>query len=127
MAGQAPRKKVLVIDDDVAIAEALSARLSQDGLEVRVCPYGEQGIPDAKAFLPDLIILDVMMPGVHGIHVLSELRRVPELAETHILVISGMRNQEIEEQVLALGADFVPKTGEPMGIIAKAKRCLGVL
>lgn len=120
-------KKVLIIDDDVGLAQALSAFLVKDGLEVRVCTYGEQGIPGAQAFLPDLIILDILMPGIHGIQVLSELKKLPELAKTKVLVISGMGDRGIEEQVLGFGADFVPKSGEPQGIVAKAKRCLGVL
>ncbi|MBI5622351.1 MAG: response regulator [Elusimicrobia bacterium] len=122
-----PRKKVLIIDDDADLAAALGAGLSQDGIEVRACHYGEQGIPDAQAFLPDLIILDVLMPGIHGIHVLSELRRIPALEKTRIFVISGMRDREIEEQVIRYGAEFVHKSGEPLAIVAKAKRCLGVL
>ena len=128
MAEQAgTRKKVLIIDDDAALAEALSARLAQDGLEVRVCHCGEQGIPDAKAFLPDLIILDILMPGIHGIHVLSEIKRIPELAKTQVLVISGMRDHDVEQVVHGLGAEVVHKSGEPQGIVAKAKRCLRVL
>lgn len=126
--GQAgPRKKVLIIDDDADLAGALAACLAQDGLDVRVCHYGEQGISDAKAFLPDLIILDILMPGIHGIHVLSEFKRAPELAKTQVLVISGMRDHDVEQAVHGLGAEFVHKSGEPQGIVAKAKRCLRIL
>ncbi|MBI4678641.1 MAG: response regulator [Elusimicrobia bacterium] len=122
-----PSKRVLIIDDDAAFVQALQARLAKEGLDVRACSYGEQGIADARVFLPDLVILDVLMPGVHGIHVLSELRRIPVLDKTQIIVISGVLDRENEERVLRLRAEFVSKSGDAQGIVAKAKRCLGVL
>lgn len=124
---EAPRKRALIIDDDAEFAYALKLQLSKDGIDVQTCHYGEQGLSDAVSFRPDLVILDVLMPGIHGIAVLEELRRTPELAGVQIMVITGLNTPEIEEEVMRLKAHFVPKTSSALGITSKAKKMLGVL
>ena len=70
-----PGAKILVVDDEQSILDLVSAYLRREGYEVYTAPDGPSGLQAARAFKPDLVVLDVMLPGMDGIEVLARLRR----------------------------------------------------
>lgn len=82
MTGQ---RRVLVVEDDITIAESVAARLRAEGFEVSVAHDGPSGVAQAATFLPDLVVLDVMLPGFDGLEVCRRIqasRSVPVLMLT---------------------------------------------
>lgn len=97
--------RVLVVDDSATIRAVLGKMLSQDGYEMLKAADGEAGVEMAQAQLPDLIFLDIVLPGMSGFAVLRALRRDPRTRKTPIIMMSG--NQQATEQfyVQRFGAD----------------------
>jgi two-component system alkaline phosphatase synthesis response regulator PhoP len=75
-------KKILLIDDELDILEILSYNLEKEGYDIYTATNGNEGIEKAKEIVPDLILLDVMMPEKDGIETCQELRKVKELQKT---------------------------------------------
>lgn len=102
--------RVLVVDDSATIRAVLGKMLAQDGYEVLMAPDGETAVTLAQAQLPDLIFLDIVLPGMSGFAALRALRRDSRTHTTPIIMMSG--NQQATEQfyVQRFGADgFVKK------------------
>lgn len=76
------RKKILLIDDEQDILEIISYNLEKEGYQVFTATNGNEGIVKAKEILPDLILLDVMMPEKDGIETCQDLRKLKELQKT---------------------------------------------
>lgn len=81
--------RMLVVDDEPRMARLVQLILEEAGYEVRVCPDGESCLETLRAWHPDLIILDLMMPGLSGIEVLEQLRADPSLAHLPVLLYSA--------------------------------------
>lgn len=114
--------KILVVDDEPSITNLVSAYLKAESHEVSVASDGNAGLKAARAFKPDLIILDVMLPGMDGIELLSRLRR-----ETDVYVIMlTARTEETDKIVgLSVGADdYVTKPFSPRELTARVKAAL---
>ncbi|MCK5718032.1 MAG: response regulator [Thiomargarita sp.] len=98
---------ILVIDDDDIVRESLEIFLSKEGYQVLIADNGEDGLQLARKMHPDVITLDVMMPGMDGWEVLSKLKADPELAHIPVIMLTMMENKEIG---YALGAaEFLAK------------------
>lgn len=108
-----PGMRVLVIDDSATIVAVLGKMLRQNGYEVLKAGDAETGIEIATREQPDLIFLDIVLPGMNGFAALRQLRRNPELQRTPIIMISG--NLQATEQYYAqrIGADDFMK--KPFG------------
>ena len=115
--------RVLVIDDSATIVAVLGKMLRQNGFEVLKAGDGESGVAMAKAENPDLIFLDIVLPGINGFAALRLLRRDPVTKRTPVIMISG--NMQATEQFYAqrIGADdFMKKPfgrGEVFGRIQR--------
>ncbi len=115
--------RVLVIDDSATIVAVLGKMLRQNGFEVLKAGDGESGVALAKAENPDLIFLDIVLPGINGFAALRLLRRDPVTQRTPVIMISG--NMQATEQFYAqrIGADdFMKKPfgrGEVFGRIQR--------
>lgn len=85
------RAKILVIDDDRDILESLqnSLELPKVKLDIRTAPGGMLGLQEAKRFRPDVVILDLQMPGVNGFEVLDEIRSDSELSHTKVIMLTA--------------------------------------
>ncbi|MGM0567611.1 MAG: response regulator [Elusimicrobiota bacterium] len=83
------KKKVLVVDDDIQAVEMLSVILEDKGFEVIPAYVGEIGLKKAKTHLPDIIILDITMPGMDGFKVCEEIKRNPSTSHIPIIMLTG--------------------------------------
>lgn len=116
-------KKILFAEDEADIrAVAEIALQSVGGFELKVCDSGDEALACAEEFAPDLLLFDVMMPGLDGPSTLKEIRKNPSLSETPaIFMTAKVQPQEIE-QFKALGAlDVISKPFDPMGLADQIK------
>jgi CheY-like chemotaxis protein len=100
-----PRKKIMLVDDDPDVQRL--TRLSLDvagGYEVRVCGSGAEAIQSARMYTPDLILLDVMMPGMDGLATLDALRKLPEVAGTPMVFFTANTQDDVRQDLLRRGA-----------------------
>jgi phosphoribosyl 1,2-cyclic phosphodiesterase/ActR/RegA family two-component response regulator len=98
-------KKVLVIDDDPAMLTIASKRLQSESLQVLTAANGADGLRMAKEHRPEVVVLDLMMPKMHGYTVIQELRADPDLSGVKILVTSAKTYSSDVDRTLQLGAD----------------------
>jgi len=98
-------KKILIADDEPDILEILKFNLEAEGYNVKTAKNGIEAIELGKSFLPNLIILDIMMPGKTGIEVCEELRAIPSFKETLIIFLTAMNDDFTEVKGLESGAD----------------------
>ncbi len=118
-------KKILLIDDELDILEILSYNLEKEGYEVVTASGGEEGIEKARKLVPDLILLDVMMPGKDGIETCQELRQIKSLQKTLIVFLSA-RSEEFSQLAgyQAGGNDYIVKIIKPKVLISKVNALL---
>jgi len=117
--------RILVIEDDPDALRLLEYTLKQEGYQTLSAIDGIEGIRLALSESPDLIILDVMLPGLDGYDVCNELRRKPETYIVPILMISAKARPEDRNIGLKLGADdYVSKPADPMVIMDKVRTLL---
>jgi DNA-binding response OmpR family regulator len=96
--------QVLMIEDDSAVAEMYRLRLSADGYRVMIARTGEEGLSIARNTAPDLVYLDLRLPGMDGFEVLRKLREAPETAEVPVIILTNFGRPELVERGLKLGA-----------------------
>lgn len=113
-------KKILIADDEPDILEIIQFNLAAEGYEVIKAKNGDEAIEQAKKQLPDLIILDVMMPGKTGIETCNILRAQPAFKETLIIFLSALSDEGTEIRGLESGADdYLTKPIRPKILISK--------
>ena len=114
--------KILVIDDEPSIVNLVTAYLKPEGYEVITAADGPSGLKAAHAFKPDLIILDIMLPGMDGMELLSRLRRE---SAVYVILLTA-RTEETDKIVgLSVGADdYVTKPFSPRELTARVKAAL---
>lgn len=104
-------EKILVVDDKVEMTWLLKRALSEEGYEVEVAHDGQEGLRQAHTFRPDLVVLDVMMPGMGG---LDMLRRLREFSDVPVIILTALDSEDQKVEGLNIGADdYVTK---PFGI-----------
>jgi CheY-like chemotaxis protein/nitrogen-specific signal transduction histidine kinase len=105
-----PSKKVLIVDDTAETQTMLENLLSDLGFEVLKAGDGQEGVQLAEAMLPDLILMDVMMPVMNGLEATQRIRQIPKLQEVPVIAISASVTREDRANVLATGASaFISK------------------
>lgn len=116
------KPRILVIEDEPTIADAVAARLRSADFAVEIAADGPAGVAACAAGAPDLVVLDLMLPGLDGMEVTREIRRH---AETPILMLTA-RAEEIDRILgLELGADdYLPKPFHPRELVARVKAIL---
>jgi two-component system alkaline phosphatase synthesis response regulator PhoP len=113
-------KKILIADDEPDILEILEYNLSSEGHQIILAKDGDEAIEKAKANHPDLIILDVMMPRKSGIDVCRILRMQPEFADTLILILTALSDENSHIKGLEMGADdYVSKPISPKVLLSR--------
>ena len=101
---------VLIVDDDYGGRETLQSVLEGEGYQLETAENGMQAIDKARTLLPDVILLDVMMPGMDGYEVCKRIRSNPSLAEIHIIMLTALDDRQSMLSGLESGADdFITK------------------
>jgi signal transduction histidine kinase/DNA-binding response OmpR family regulator len=115
-----PVATVLVIDDDPNACELMARGLSKENFKVVTAPTGEEGLKVARELRPDVITLDVLMPGMDGWAVLRSLKSDPELCEIPVIMITMMDDKEMGHTLGA--ADFLPKPIERDRLVSTLRK-----
>jgi two-component system alkaline phosphatase synthesis response regulator PhoP len=112
--------KILIADDEPDILEIIEFNLQAQGYEVTTAKNGDEAFEKAKKILPDLVILDIMMPGKNGIEVCNLLRMIPSFKETLIVFLTALSDESSEIKGLETGADdYLTKPISPKVLISK--------
>lgn len=110
----ANRAVILIVDDEISNVEIIYAALGDD-YEISFATSGEEALEVARLTQPDLVLLDVVMPGMQGFEVCQRLKEDPLLADIPVIFTTGLGNVEDEVRGLSLGAiDYVTKPIQPM-------------
>lgn len=118
-------KKILLVDDEQDILEILSYNLEKEGYKVFTANNGNEGIAKAKEIIPDLILLDVMMPEKDGIETCQEMRQIKELQKTLIVFLSARSEEFSQLAGFDAGAnDYIVKIIKPKVLISKVNALL---
>lgn len=118
-----PKPKILVIEDERALVEVLSYNLEREGFEVLVAYDGQEGLRQAQLKLPDLVVLDLMLPLKPGLEVCRELRMGPRTREIPIVMVTAKAEESDELVGFATGADdYVTKPYSMKVLIQRIKK-----
>jgi len=98
-------QRILLVEDEANILEAIGFILSRDGWEVLGHGKGETALAEIERVAPDILVLDVMLPGRSGFDILRELRGQPETASLPVLLLTAKGQARDREQAMALGAN----------------------
>ncbi len=114
--------RVLVVDDETALANVIAGYLHREGFDVDLAHDGLTAVDSARAHRPDLVVLDVMLPGLDGIEV---CRRLREFTDAYVIMLTA-RDEEIDKIVgLSVGADdYLVKPFSPRELIARIRAML---
>jgi len=119
-------KKILIVEDDKFLRELIARKLKTEGYEVLEAIDGEEGLKKIKEAKPDLVLLDLILPGIDGFEVLEKKKEDPEIEKIPVMVLSNLGQREDVERSLKLGAvDYLVKANfTPQEIIEKIKNLL---
>jgi len=119
------QSKILLVDDEVDILEFISYNLEKEGYKVYTAQNGAEAIKIAEKTLPDLIILDVMMPEMDGIAACEEIRRIPTLQHTMIAFLTARGEDYSQIAGFEAGADdYITKPIRPKVLVSRVKALL---
>lgn len=115
----ANKQKILIVDDDENIAELISLYMTKECFETKIVYDGESALREAESFAPDLILLDLMLPGIDGFEI---CRRIREDKNVPILMVSAKKDDIDKIRGLGLGADdYLTKPFSPSELVARVK------
>lgn len=119
------RHRVLVIEDEDNIALALEFILSREGYDVQRWPTGAAAVDRIRSTLPELVLLDVMLPEVSGYEICQNTRQDPALADVKIMMMTARGSVMERRKSMALGADgFISKPFDPKELRQAVRRML---
>jgi DNA-binding response OmpR family regulator len=117
------KARLLLVDDDDALAEMYALQLTASGFHVTTARSGAEALALADDVLPDLICLDLGLPGMTGLEVLERLRRAPTMADVPIVILTNFSEPEMMKRGRELGAqDYLVKVDTPPSLLAAAAR-----
>jgi two-component system phosphate regulon response regulator PhoB len=112
--------RILVVEDERDIAALVAYHLTKEGYRVRTTEGGQEALEAVSAERPDLMVLDLMLPGFSGYEVLHELRRRPDMADVPVVVLTARRDEADRVKGLELGADdYVTKPFSPRELVLR--------
>jgi two-component system alkaline phosphatase synthesis response regulator PhoP len=118
-------KKILVIEDDPATSRLVDYSLRHEGYQVITASNGLEGVRKALSESPDLVILDVMLPGMDGFEICHRLRSEPTTAHLPILMFSAKAQEIDKETGIKVGADdYLTKPAAPAEIVSRVEKLL---
>jgi DNA-binding response OmpR family regulator len=99
-------QRILYVDDDALLQRLVCDVLDREGFTVSLASNGEEGLTSAHSDPPDLILLDLMMPGMDGFQVCQEIRRHHRLSPIPIVILTAMKGPNLDERAFAAGANM---------------------
>ena len=122
------KPKILYVEDDRTLAMLYGMRLEEEGFEVIHCDDGEGALKTVQNLVPDLIVVDLMMPAMDGFKVIELLRATPATAQVRIMVLSALSQPEDIKKARNLGAnDYLVKSQVTVDeIVANVRQALGI-
>lgn len=119
------RTRILVVDDEADIRELVRLNLARESYEVLECETGEQALSQARAKNPDLVVLDLMLPGMDGLEVCKKLKGDPKTAPIPIVILTAKGEEADVVAGLEVGADdYVAKPFSGKVLVARVRRLL---
>jgi two-component system phosphate regulon response regulator PhoB len=117
--------RILVVEDERDIAALVAYHLTMEGYRVRTAEGGQEALEAAAAERPDLMVLDLMLPGYSGYDVLAELRRQPALRDVPVIILTARREEADRVKGLELGADdYLTKPFSPRELVLRVRAVL---
>ncbi len=112
--------KVLVVDDEEDILELLKYNLQKEGFDVKTATNGIKAVEIAKSYIPDLVVLDIMMPNQDGVETCRQLREIPDLQHAYILFLTARAEEYSEIAAFDVGADdYIVKPIKPRALMSR--------
>lgn len=120
-------KSVLIIEDDPYVRRFYERLFVQDAWKAHLVGSGAEGLKSARDLRPDLILLDIMMPGMNGLEVLQQLKNDPNIASIPVLILTNFGEPELTERAMRLGAAGVmlKVNYSPEGLVREVMGKLG--
>ena len=120
-----PKENILIVDDEEDVLELLRFNLEKDGYKTETAVSGEEALKKAKAKRPDLIILDLMLPGIDGLEVCKKLKSDTKTENIPVIMLTAKSEESDIITGLELGAqDYITKPFSPKVLIARVRRIL---
>ena len=117
---------ILVVDDEPNIVLSLEFIMQKEGYDVRIAKDGEAALKAIREKVPDLVLLDIMMPAMSGYEVCQRIRANPEWKDIRIVMLTAKGREVDQEKGMAMGADdYITKPFATRDLMAKVKMILG--
>lgn len=118
--GNKPMHKVLVVDDEEPILELLKYNLEKSGYEVKTASDGSKAVEIARKFIPDLVLLDIMMPKMDGVETCRLIREIPEMQKSFVVFLTARSEEYSEVAAFDVGADdYITKPIKPRALMSR--------
>ncbi|MFN8406739.1 MAG: response regulator transcription factor [Sphingobacteriaceae bacterium] len=119
------KQKILIADDEPDIIELIQYNLTKEGYQIFTARNGQEAVLEAKRALPDLIILDMMMPRMDGIDTCRRIRSLPELKKTFLVFLTARSEENAEITAFNAGADdYITKPIKPRALVSRINAIL---
>lgn len=114
------KKNILVVEDDKFLGQLISKRMGEDKLNFRLATSGEAALEEVGKDKPDMVVLDLLLPGMNGYEVLEALKKDDNTKDIPVLVLSNLGQQSEKDRAFELGADgFMVKADADLDEILK--------
>ncbi len=120
------KKTILLIEDDTFLSGMYVTKLSLEGFDVQIAGDGEAGVREVKAVLPDIVLLDILLPKKDGFTVLKEIKEDPKVKHIPVVLLTNLGQKDDVDRGLSLGAaDYLIKAHfMPSEVVDKVKKIL---
>src|SRR3972149_4080835 len=120
--------KIMIVDDDNRLLELYKSVFKAQGYHVSVFQSGEEALQNIPNIKPDLVLLDVMMPSIHGLNILDIIKATPEVKDTKIIMLTALSDEQTKEKALEYGAyDYIVKSETSIGdILERVQKALAI-
>ena len=121
-------KKILLVEDDVFLANIYQKKFEVEGFDISVADDGEKGLKEAEKKMPDLILLDVLLPKLDGFAVLKALKKNSKTKDIPVILLTNLGQKDDVEKGMEMGAeDYLIKIHfKPSEVVAKVRKVLGL-
>ena len=119
-----PLRRVLIVDDEPAVREMLAVALEMAGFEVKEAEDASTALHQVASSLPDLMLIDWMMPQVSGLELCRRLRRNPDTANIPLILLTARGEEDAKITGLEVADDYIPKPFSPRELVARLKAIL---